>query len=134
MIVSHYNLCNLVLSFSWTFISQSRLKFVFCKRIWSKDVFLISTQWIFSWLDNHRLIRNWWWSCKDIILSVLIKIFDIFFFDSLFTLNCAAHLQQLLTTLLRNRRELKNSYMWVLYSIQYTNYDSLYIHNFISFH
>ena len=80
MIVSHYNLCNLVLSFSWTFISQSRLKFVFCKRIWSKDVFFISTQWIFSWLDNHRLIMNWWWSCKDIILSVLIKIFDIFFF------------------------------------------------------
>ena len=81
-LVSHYNLCNLVLSFSWTFVSQLRIKF--------EEVFLISTQWMLSSLDNNHLIMKWWLSCKDIILSVLIKSFDIFFFDSLFTLYCAA--------------------------------------------
>ena len=63
--------------FSWTFVSQLRLKFVFCKRIWSNEAFLISTQWILSWQDNHRLIMKWWLSSKDIILSILIKSFDI---------------------------------------------------------
>ena len=48
---------------------------MFCKRIWSKEVFLISTQWILSWINNHHLILNWWLSCKDIIFSVLMKSF-----------------------------------------------------------
>ena len=102
------------MSFSWTFVSQPRLKFEFCKHIWSKEVFLISTQWILSWLGNHHLIINCWLSSRDIILSVLIKSFD-----SLFTLYCTAHLQQLLTTLIRYKRELKNSYMYIYgYKIQ----------------
>ena len=41
-------------------------------------MFLISTQWILSWLDNHHLIMNWRLSCKDMILSVMIKSIDIF--------------------------------------------------------
>ena len=64
--------------FSWTFVSQLHLKVVFCKRISSNEGFLISTQWILSWLDNHHLIKNWWLSSKDIIMSTLIKSFDIF--------------------------------------------------------
>ena len=106
------------MSFSWTFVSQLRLKFVFCKRIWSKEVFLISTQWILSWLDNHHLIMNWWLSCKDIVLSVLIKSSDIFSLTA-FLHHTVLSLQQLLTTLVRYRRELKNSYMIIYeYTIQ----------------
>ena len=104
-LVSHYNLCNLVLSFSWTFVSQLLIKF--------EEVFLISTQWMLSSLDNNHLIMKWWLSCKDIILSVLIKSFDIFSLTPF--LRCIV----LLTTLIRYRRELKNFYMYIYgYTIQ----------------
>ena len=84
------------------------------------QVFLISTQWILSWLDNHQLIMNWWLSCKYMILSLFIdKKHWHFFFDSLFTLYCAAQLHQLLTTFIRHRRELNYCYMCMCgYTIQ----------------
>ena len=84
------------------------------------QVFLISTQWILSWLDNYQLIMNWWLSCKNMILSLFIdKKHWNFFFDSLFTLYCAAQLQQLLATFIRHRKQLKNCYMYMCgYTIQ----------------
>ena len=58
---------------------------MFRKRIWSKEKCLKCFLSVLSeWLDNHHLIMNWWLSGKDIILSVLIKSFDIFFFWTLF--------------------------------------------------
>ena len=80
------------------------------------EVFLISTQWILSWLDNNHLIMNWRLSGKYVILSLLIKTFFLWL---PFTLCCAAHLQQLLTTLIGYTRKLKNSYMDIYeYTIQ----------------
>ena len=54
------------------------------------EVFLISTQWILSWLDNNHLIMNWRLSGKDVILSVLIKSFDVFSLTSFYVMLCCS--------------------------------------------
>ena len=85
------------------------------------QVFLISTQRIFSWLDNHQLIMKWSLCCKDTILSVLIKSIDIFSLTSFYLILCCS-----LATVIDHSyktKERTEEFLYVHIWIQNTNCD-----------